>query len=118
MSLTYRSTLIYYDNHQVVLAADEVDTQHICLLVDDSADLLVYCCIPLSCARFTALCSNQIGLRTAFLNRETQHWIKLFTKDIAVANGVVEALTGDIPDHYLPSDDKIESNALLAALGC
>lgn len=106
MPLTYRSTLIYYDNHQVVLAADEVDTQHICLLVDDNADLLVYCCVPLSRSRLTALLSNQIDLRAAFLSRETQHWIELRTEDIAVAqaNGVVEAKTGEIPDCHLPSE--------------
>lgn len=101
IKLAYQRTLIYYDLPQLFIASDVLGVQYICLLVDDSSEL-VYCCVPLSKIRLRLLLTNQIDLLNVFLEREVNEWYWLSTNDIYGSDLLLELGVGIIPERYLP----------------
>lgn len=100
--LIHQSTLIYYDNVQLAITVDEVDTKYLCLLVNDSAEC-VYCCIPISKKRLGTLLTNQFDLLTVFSEREADYWLEAATADIHEGISRTISRFDDIPSEYLPA---------------
>lgn len=101
--LFHQTTLIYYDNPQLAVAVDEVDTKYVCLLVEELNTAFSYCCVPISKRRLGLLLTNQVDLLPIFTERETEHWLKASTEDITHDLSRVELQSGQIPQAYLPA---------------
>jgi hypothetical protein len=99
--LVYQSTLIEYDQVQLAIAVDEVDTQFVCLLVDDGFPH-TYCCVAVSRRRLSALLTNQIDLLSIFKDKETDDWFKAVTEDFELGVDRLELCDREIPKEYFP----------------
>jgi hypothetical protein len=100
-TLDHQSTLIQYDQVQLAIAIDEVDTQYICLLVDDGLPH-TYCCVAISRRRLSSLLTNKIDLLSIFNDKETDNWFKAFTEDFEAGIDGLEMCGGEIPQDYWP----------------
>lgn len=100
--LTHIATLIYYDGHQLAIVKDEVDTYFLCILTGEDADDFHYCSVAISRARYSSLINNQIDVRDAFVRREAEHWYQLRTPDITGQQCTLHAISGTIPEGFLP----------------
>lgn len=108
-SLIHIATLIYYDGHQLALVRDEVDTNYLCILTNDSTDKLVYACVAISRVRYSQLINNQIDVLSAFTNRESEYWFQLTAQDVTAHILSFDRKSGDIPREFLPDSGLMAS---------
>lgn len=99
--LHIQQILVYYDIPEIFIAADEVDTKYLCLLVDIDKDLTKYISTPISSERLTRFINGKEDLRNVFITPET-NYIYFFDK----INEFIEASVWEkeLPEEFLPEE--------------
>jgi hypothetical protein len=100
VSLTYIDTLVYYDNHQLVLLKDNLEVKYMGILVEEKELESVYFCAPISNTNYSTLINNKIDLRTVLL--DVPYWCLINTDSIVSQQESVAISEDPIPEEYLP----------------
>lgn len=102
MDLKISQILVYYDQPEILLAVDAVNTKYLCLLVDYIGGEPSYLCNPISDEKLFLLSSGKRDLRSAMRDSEMNQWY--LSVSIGIDFITVEPFTNPIPERYLPAE--------------
>ncbi len=101
--LDHADTLIYYDGPQLILAQDQLGTQYVCLLVEESDEADSWLCLPSSDARVSMLLAGELDLRQAFEDPETGELYSVRSESGELFSMRTIPISADeVPESWLP----------------
>lgn len=93
-------TLIYYDGPELFLAADQIDTHYLCLLIERN-EVDRFLCVPASKKRISEFYNGMVDLRDIYLSPETKELFSVETKDLTYKKLLLQPIA-DVSEAWLP----------------
>ncbi|MGL6014661.1 MAG: DUF6575 domain-containing protein [Selenomonadaceae bacterium] len=94
--------LVFYDNPEVFIGIDQVDSKYICILAEVERDSLRYLCCPVSTKRLINICNGEIDLHNALKAPETNFFYYTTTDNDSISYATMVDIK-NIPDNHIPA---------------
>ncbi|MBM3334887.1 hypothetical protein FJY63_09520 [Candidatus Sumerlaeota bacterium] len=102
-TITLKESLVYYDGVQLFVAADQIDTRYLCVLIDRGTEADTFVCIPISAGRLDDFCAGEIELREICEKRETPEVYLAGIGDAFAEAELEEVPDGKLQEEWLPA---------------
>jgi hypothetical protein len=116
MQLIIKEILVYYDEPQIVVAVDAIETRYLCVHAQSEIKGSIFCCVPISPSRLAAFKSGDLDLRVALTERETISWFEALASESTHVPMHSEQQVSEIPEIYLPDSGFFLENEVAADL--
>lgn len=104
--ITHRETLIYYDGPVLFVGEDQINTNYLCLLVEQNKEKDKFFCVPISRGILNNFKLGELDLRNLYISPPTGEVYYLETDELIGEKLLLNPMPAqDIPESWIPAAD-------------